>query len=84
VIHAALTRASMFDLVGYPELRAADLTFGALLGTVELIECEEASIDEWEWHLANPQRFASPVLWKGKLGLWDAPAEAIAAQLPAQ
>ena len=50
---------------------------GALLGTVEVVDCVQDSTSEWaeagSWHwvLANPRPFATPVPMKGKLGLWN-------------
>ncbi len=57
---------------------------GALLGTVELIDCVRDSESEWaiagNWHwlLADPRPFNAPIPAKGKLGLWTCEAADIA------
>lgn len=49
---------------------------GAILGTVELLDCVRDSESEWavdglwHWQLADPQPFESPIPATGKLGLW--------------
>jgi hypothetical protein len=37
------------------------LQSGALLGTVEVVACTGAPGDDYQWHLANPQRLAAPI-----------------------
>ncbi|MGP8162769.1 MAG: ASCH domain-containing protein [Acidimicrobiales bacterium] len=50
---------------------------GALLGTVELIDCVRDSESEWaiegqwHWQLADPQPFETAIPAKGRLGLWQ-------------
>ncbi len=54
----------------------ADYPHGAILGTVELVDCVRDStspwaIDErWHWLLADPRPYDAPIPVKGKLGLW--------------
>ena len=53
-----------------------DYPRGAILGTVELLDCvrdsesEWALADHWHWQLADPQPFETPIPATGKLGLW--------------
>jgi len=37
-----------------------DLPRGVVVGTVEIIDCVQDG-DDYEWHLANPQRLAVPL-----------------------
>jgi hypothetical protein len=51
---------------------------GAIVGSVELVDCVEQYDSEWfegpiGWILDKPEAFASPIPAKGKLGLWEAP-----------
>lgn len=49
---------------------------GALLGTVELIDCVRDSESDWaieglwHWQLVDPQPFETPIPARGRLGLW--------------
>ena len=53
----------------------AHLPGGALLGTVELVDCVRDSASEWaidglwHWQIADPQPFEMPIPVKGKLGV---------------
>ena len=49
---------------------------GAILGTVDLVDCVQDSSSEWaeegmyHWLLENPQPFDKPRPWCGRQGLW--------------
>jgi hypothetical protein len=68
-----------------------ELVFGALIGVVDLVDCvpyEQVRHDPfasgpWCWVLANPRAFAEPIPWKGKLGFFDVPEEAVQEALAA-
>ncbi len=55
------------------------LPLGALLGTVELIDCTPVEEDGlpggWAWVLDNPEPLAEPVPYRGRLGIFDVPDE---------
>jgi ASCH domain len=87
VVHASLTRSSLSDLPDYPELRAEDLRFGALLGIVDVVDCVQADGPdgpEYHWHLRDPRPFREPVPFKGRLGLWSVGPGVFAGQLAAK
>lgn len=50
---------------------------GAILGTVEIIDCkrERTSLwhfdENWGFYLQNPKELKKPIPSKGKLGFWD-------------
>jgi hypothetical protein len=54
-----------------------DYPHGAILGTVELIDCVRDSTspwaiaDNWHWLLADPRPFVMPIPATGRLGLWN-------------
>ena len=51
--------------------------YGTIIGEVELIDCVRnhssnwAEKDVWNWVLANPIKYDTPIEVKGKLGLWE-------------
>lgn len=59
------------------------LPSGAIIGTVELINCVRAADSRWaepgQWHwlLADPQQLPVPVPCRGALGLWRPPADVL-------
>src|SRR5438105_4937924 len=58
-IYACKTPSSLEDYedAGYdPE----ELSHGALIGTVEIVNCTEGD-EGYEWHLANPERLEKPL-----------------------
>lgn len=74
--------ASLFaELPGLPALD--DLVFGAIIGTVDLIDCcEYAAVcsepfaeGPYCWLLRDPQPLAQPIPYKGQLGLFDVALE---------
>src|SRR5262245_57921137 len=65
---------------------SADLPTGALIGTVELVDClpaDEAADcladvghcrpEHWKWQLDRPIALPQPIPYRGRLGLFDAP-----------
>lgn len=76
VIHASLTRSREGDMPrGAPKV-PADLDFGAILGTVELVDCVERSRSKWfqgpyGWVLENPRPLRLPIPCRGNRSLWD-------------
>lgn len=67
----------------------ADLPRGAILGTIDVMDCVEgvdsrwAVPEHWHWQLANPCPLALPVPCNGSLWLWRA-AEDLAEQVRSQ
>ena len=61
----------------YGHLLPPQVAIGALLGTVEIIECQRGMFsdwalpDHWHWVLAQPRRLRRPVPMTGHLGLWN-------------
>lgn len=53
--------------------------FGAVIGTVEIVDCVRnsrlrwAAPGMWQWILADPLALRSPVPIRGRLGLWVFP-----------
>jgi hypothetical protein len=90
-IHAGL----VFEMrsVEQAGLAMPDLVRGALVGTVEIVDCvpftqeiaEEMravggyfgtwSPGGYAWAVTNPQRLATPVPWRGQLGLFSIPPD---------
>lgn len=69
----------------------ADLTFGALLGVCDLVDCVEwarspdLQCDRWAdgpwcWRLANFRPLPEPVPYRGALGLFEVPDSLIASE----
>ena len=58
-IYASLTPGSeeAFDEMN---LKVGDLPTGVLIGTVELVDCL-GDYDDYEWHLARPERLPKPI-----------------------
>lgn len=61
-------------------LKHTILPYGAIIGSVELIDCTKnyssiwAEKGVWNWVLKNPILFEHPIMnIKGKLGLWEYP-----------
>lgn len=92
LIHAGSGRFRKFDAHAWMrerfpdlDLRGLDCLRGALLGTVDVVDCVRDSSspwafrDCWHWVLANPQPLVSPFACSGRLGLWF-PDQAILAQ----
>lgn len=83
LIHAGKSRSEMGLLPHFVGLYEDDLVFGAVIGQVEQYGCvkfDEVRDNRWAigpWcHLyRNPRPFATPITWKGKLGLCDADQE---------
>lgn len=89
LIHASKTPCSLGELVVYPLTALAknvelgkyapgQFTNGAIIGSVDIVDCVENHPSEWaekgvyNWVLANPKRYDNPICnVKGMLGLWD-------------
>jgi hypothetical protein len=93
LIHAGLTGDRVAVLAGVP---VGPDKRGAVIGTAQIIGCHpgmgccapwgmmQASRSEppiWHWELADVRPLAAPVPAKGQLGLWNPPAEVLAAVL---
>jgi hypothetical protein len=66
-----------------PVAYAAHLAYGAILGTVEVVDCVTVHLSPWfvgqhGYVLANPRPLAEPIPCKGALGFWSVPAAAAA------
>lgn len=54
-----------------------EIVYGAIIGRVQLVGCQTlyrsdwADDEQWNWILADPEPFAEPVPWCGRLGLWQ-------------
>jgi hypothetical protein len=90
-IHAGLVADPR--LVALAGLTGASLPRGALVGTVEIVDCTPFTREiaeqmhavnvyfgtwtagSFAWRLAAPQRLATPVPWKGQLGLFTIPRD---------
>lgn len=98
LIHAGASRKW---LETFPQIDEEKLTFGAILGVVDLVDCVSKCVVDpitakpdytlmvgvrypWLvrhshatgpfcWILSNPRRFKDPILYKGKLGLFEVP-----------
>lgn len=82
LIHAAATRnGEVLDNVQRSELAAADLTFGALLGAVDVVACHAVPGGDYAYQLAYPHRFREPVPYKGAASIFRVPAQFVAAAL---
>ena len=89
LIHAGKSMSYMSDLEGVmrlmPGLCRADLTFGAIIGRVDLVDCLEGNVyerkypdDPWRYgpwclRLENAVRFAYSIPYQGQLGLFEIP-----------
>lgn len=77
VIHAGL-RTEQDALARYGHLlkNPDNLPSGAVLGTVEVIDCVEGSRSRWaepgyyHWVLADPRPLPKPIPAEGSLGMW--------------
>mgnify|MGYP003979757181 CR=1 FL=1 len=53
-------------------LDSAELPIGQIVGSVEIVDCTEEGENDYEWHLANPERI--PIFLKPKNqpqpGIW--------------
>lgn len=92
--YAAETPADWRVLYGVELPAPGVVTFGALLGVVDLVDCVEVgrlppslpgrrwAEGPWCWVLANPRAFPGPVPYRGAQMLFDVPAEVIPAGFP--
>lgn len=95
LVHAGKSRKFMGtltapELATWPEYDESRLTFGALLGTVEVYDCVQLrrplADDPWACGpfcllLRAPLALPKPVPYRGELGLFDVPNEVVAGQL---
>lgn len=74
-IHAGKSRSWLEegDEKQYPAM-----SFGAIVGIAELIECETSGDGDWDWHLADVRKLVTPIPYKGQRGLFDIPDEVLA------
>ncbi|HUY24337.1 MAG TPA: hypothetical protein VMV09_03405 [Candidatus Saccharimonadales bacterium] len=77
-VHAAQKRWSGSEAEDAPASRH-QIYLGAVIGTVEIVNCIRNSSSEWaipgmwHWVLAEPRALRSPIPTPGRLGLWDFP-----------
>lgn len=78
------------QLADWPEFDEGALTFGCIIGSVEVYKCTELKspwrIDHWAtgpWclHLRDPIAFERPIPYRGQLGLFDVPDDLIAHEI---
>lgn len=77
----ALNETQLKKSFGYKDKLYGDkeeLPFGAILGSVDIVDCVQnhtspwAEKGDWNWVLANPVMFPEPITGvKGKLSFWD-------------
>jgi hypothetical protein len=92
VIHAGLSRSYVDALLadGTEPPPEKELVFGALIGTVQVVEClpvgrvrgrryTRHAEGPWCWLLADPLPIRKPIPVRGKLGLWNVPDELLPA-----
>jgi hypothetical protein len=60
------------DAQAYPGLDEESMTFGAIIGVCEVVDCRPDGCGGYEWVLSNARPFEEPLPWKGSLGLWEA------------
>jgi hypothetical protein len=58
------------------------IAFGAIIGTVEIVDCVKDSMSPWFFGtygfvLRNPVSLTTPVPCRGALGFWDIPADVL-------
>lgn len=77
-------QSHMFDIYGilkapYPDIvKYDDITRGAIIGTVEIVDCVDTSDSKWfsgkyGFVLRNPVKLEKPIPCKGRLSFWDLP-----------
>ena len=72
-----------FDLVNCQPIGHDDKECGAIIGSVDVVDCVENSKSRWaqpgvfHWILENPVEFQKPIPCKGAQGLWNTPKEVI-------
>jgi hypothetical protein len=75
LVHAG--RVDRLPMLEFGHLLTAAPLVGAVVGTVEVVDCVRDSESpwaipgQWHWTLDDPQPLAEPVLCRGWLGLWD-------------
>lgn len=84
LIHAGKSKKQIAETQEFCDrigITLPELTFGAILGVVELVECDRnsqsfwAQPDQFHWHLENPRLFAEPIVCNGALSLWTPSGE---------
>lgn len=79
------TDASRAKLRDAGVLSVRDLTLGAIIGRVDLVDCVRNSQSRWanhetgtwHWCVRNAERFATPVTFSGRLGIFGVPRERV-------
>ena len=82
-------------LIPFGILGPADLSFGAIIGRVQLVAClrmrdmplpseneralGDRAPDRYAWGFAKPELFRAPIGYRGSQGFFDVPEEALAA-----
>jgi len=67
--------------------RSDSLPYGAIVGTIEIIEVTKEIISPWHgkgmygWYLTNPKRFTNPIPFRGSAGIFDVPNKIIKNEL---
>jgi len=71
------TRLIVRGRCGAPDLPPEAFVRSAIIGQVDMVDCTFGYPSKWaelyscHWVFANPRRWADPVPWKGRLGLFD-------------
>jgi len=82
-IHAGKSKSHLSETLNDGTATPPDLTFGAFLGVVELVDCvpvNEAPADPFAegpycWLLEDPKPLPKPLPWRGAQLLWKAPEQ---------
>ncbi|WP_034383093.1 ASCH domain-containing protein [Deinococcus sp. YIM 77859] len=82
LLHASRTqRPKNFEAVGMQDQMSA-LPYGALVGIVDVVGVEyNEHNEEYEWLLAHPRRFRTPIPYKGAAGIFRVPTHVVAQEL---
>jgi hypothetical protein len=85
LIHAGKSIPPAEWLAEWPEIDPAALVYGAVLGVVELVECQPDPDEEgvFLWLLDNPCPLKRPQPLKGNVGLFNIDDALLAGLLPA-
>ncbi len=89
LIHAATRRPKAGDWNEYPTLNPGPVPLGAIVGVVDLTDCEPVEFGgggdevetEYRWHLASPRRFRQPIPFAGRLRIFEVPDTLVKEQL---
>lgn len=70
------------NLLGWTHIDRDSLAYGALIGSVEIVDCVNWSASPWFFGefgfvLREPRLLQRPIPWRGALGFFDVPDEVL-------